>query len=65
MDEIKSKRGGKPRQVPASIYMGVEIERIRRLAELDRIAQSLGLNRSELIQEISDGHLIVVRVGDE
>ena len=48
------------RITPSSIYLGQYEERKRLEAALDRIAHSFGLkNRSQLIQLIADGKLVV------
>ena len=43
-----------------SVYLGDAEESKRRLANLDAIARTMNMKRSEMIRKIADGELVVV-----
>lgn len=60
---VAPKKRRSKRIVPSSVYLGHLQLRKDREAELDRIARDLGLEgRSQLIQQIADGLLVVRRL---
>lgn len=57
MDTTPNKRRNKPL---LSVYLGTPEIAQKRLVALDGLADSLGVSRSELIQMVADGKLLLV-----
>lgn len=61
MDEKKTFQRKTPRIQPSSVYLGDKYKRFYRESKLKEIATAHGLEgKSELIQKIADGDLVVI-----
>ncbi len=50
-----------PRPPTLSFYLGKGDKREERIAKLNTIAEQFNMSRSELLQKIADGDLLVIR----